>query len=240
MTPGVHLVNIARGALVDQDALRVALDDGPVAMATLDTVDPEPLPDGHWLYAHPKVRLTAHISWYTPAAAGRRGRHLRRRTSAASDAASRCCTSSIPTRATECRARSSSAPASAAGCTCPRCARAGFAVHALVGRDAARTRRRAERLGIPHVCTSLGDALALAGVDAVTIATPPDTHASLAIEACEAGRHVVCEKPFALDADEAERMLAAAERAGVTHLVGHEFRWAPDRALVARAIARRR
>lgn len=66
MTPGVHLVNIARGALVDQDALRVALDRGPLAMATLDTVDPEPLPAGHWLYAHPKVRMTAHISWYTP------------------------------------------------------------------------------------------------------------------------------------------------------------------------------
>jgi phosphoglycerate dehydrogenase-like enzyme len=66
MAPGVHIVNIARGALIDQDALRLALDDGTVAMATLDTVDPEPLPAGHWLYSHPKVRLTAHISWYTP------------------------------------------------------------------------------------------------------------------------------------------------------------------------------
>jgi phosphoglycerate dehydrogenase-like enzyme len=66
MKPGAHLVNIARGSLVDQDALRVALDDGTVAMATLDTVTPEPLPEGHWLYAHPKVRLAAHISWYTP------------------------------------------------------------------------------------------------------------------------------------------------------------------------------
>jgi phosphoglycerate dehydrogenase-like enzyme len=65
--PGVHLVNIARGALVDQDALRVALDDGRVAMATLDTVDPEPLPAGHWLYSHPKVRLSAHVSWVSPA-----------------------------------------------------------------------------------------------------------------------------------------------------------------------------
>jgi phosphoglycerate dehydrogenase-like enzyme len=63
--PGVHLVNIARGSLVDQDALRVALDDGRVAMATLDTVDPEPLPAGHWMYAHPKVRLSAHVSWGT-------------------------------------------------------------------------------------------------------------------------------------------------------------------------------
>jgi phosphoglycerate dehydrogenase-like enzyme len=65
--PGVHLVNIARGALVDQDALRDALDDGRVAMATLDTVEPEPLPDGHWLYSHPKVRLSAHVSWASPA-----------------------------------------------------------------------------------------------------------------------------------------------------------------------------
>jgi phosphoglycerate dehydrogenase-like enzyme len=65
--PGVHLVNIARGALVDQDALRVALDDGRVAIATLDTVDPEPLPEGHWLYSHPKVRLSAHVSWASPA-----------------------------------------------------------------------------------------------------------------------------------------------------------------------------
>jgi phosphoglycerate dehydrogenase-like enzyme len=68
--PGVHIVNIARGALVDQDALRAALDDDRVAMATLDTVDPEPLPDGHWMYAHPKVRLSAHVSWYTPAMLG--------------------------------------------------------------------------------------------------------------------------------------------------------------------------
>jgi phosphoglycerate dehydrogenase-like enzyme len=65
--PGVHLVNIARGALVDQAALREALDDGRVAMATLDTVEPEPLPEGHWLYSHPKVRLSAHVSWASPA-----------------------------------------------------------------------------------------------------------------------------------------------------------------------------
>jgi phosphoglycerate dehydrogenase-like enzyme len=66
MKPGVHIVNIARGALIDQDALRVALDDGTVGRATLDTVDPEPLPPGHWLYSHPNVRVAAHISWYTP------------------------------------------------------------------------------------------------------------------------------------------------------------------------------
>jgi predicted dehydrogenase len=119
----------------------------------------------------------------------------------------------------------------------PALRNAGFTVHALVGRDGARTQRRAERLGVAHACTSLADALALGDVDAVTIATPPHTHAALAIEACSAGRHVICEKPFALDTLEAEAMLVAAEDAGVTHLVGHEFRWSPDRALVARAIA---
>ena len=64
--PGLHLVNIARGSLVDHDALRRALDDGTVARASLDVTDPEPLPAGHWLYEHPKVFLTPHASWTGP------------------------------------------------------------------------------------------------------------------------------------------------------------------------------
>lgn len=64
--PGVHIVNIARGDLIDQDALRAALDSGHIARASLDTVEPEPLPEGHWLYDHPKVRLSAHVSWCMP------------------------------------------------------------------------------------------------------------------------------------------------------------------------------
>jgi phosphoglycerate dehydrogenase-like enzyme len=64
--PGAHLVNIARGELVDQEALRPALDDGRVALASLDTVTPEPLPEGHWLYEHPQVHLSPHISWSSP------------------------------------------------------------------------------------------------------------------------------------------------------------------------------
>jgi phosphoglycerate dehydrogenase-like enzyme len=66
MRPGVHIVNIARGGLVDQDALRDALDRGHVARATLDVAEPEPLPEGHWLYDHPRVRLSPHISWSMP------------------------------------------------------------------------------------------------------------------------------------------------------------------------------
>jgi phosphoglycerate dehydrogenase-like enzyme len=69
--PGVHLVNIARGTLVDQDALRAALDDGLVALASLDVCHPEPPPAGHWLYSHPKVRLSPHISWSNPELGGR-------------------------------------------------------------------------------------------------------------------------------------------------------------------------
>jgi phosphoglycerate dehydrogenase-like enzyme len=69
--PGVHLVNVARGELVDQDALREALDDGRVSLASLDCVDPEPLPAGHWLYRHPKVRLSPHTSWSAPGALDR-------------------------------------------------------------------------------------------------------------------------------------------------------------------------
>jgi phosphoglycerate dehydrogenase-like enzyme len=65
--PGVHVVNIARGALIEQDALRRALDDGRVARASLDTVDPEPLPAGHWMYSHPRVFLTPHSSWSSKA-----------------------------------------------------------------------------------------------------------------------------------------------------------------------------
>lgn len=68
MKPGAHLVNIARGALVDQEALREALDSGRLALASLDVAEPEPLPAGHWLYTHPRVRLSPHISWSAPGA----------------------------------------------------------------------------------------------------------------------------------------------------------------------------
>lgn len=60
--PGAHLINVARGSVIDQEALVRALDDGRLGFATLDVTDPEPLPEGHPLYTHPKIRLTPHIS----------------------------------------------------------------------------------------------------------------------------------------------------------------------------------
>ena len=64
--PGLHLVNIARGALIDDDALLEALDDGRVSQASLDVTHPEPLPAGHPYYSHPRVRLSPHTSVHTP------------------------------------------------------------------------------------------------------------------------------------------------------------------------------
>ena len=60
--PGAHLINIARGSVIDQDALVRALDHGTLGFATLDVTEPEPLPAGHALYSHGRVRLTPHIS----------------------------------------------------------------------------------------------------------------------------------------------------------------------------------
>jgi len=60
--PGLHLINIARGGLLDHGALLEALDTGRIGLASLDVTEPEPLPDGHPLYAHPRVRLSPHTS----------------------------------------------------------------------------------------------------------------------------------------------------------------------------------
>jgi len=112
---------------------------------------------------------------------------------------------------------------------------AGFEVVALVGTDPERTARRAARAGIATASTDL--AAVLPEVDAITVATPPATHKTVALAALRAGRPVLCEKPFTLTTNEARDLVAAAERARVAALVGHEFRWATDRAVLGRAIA---
>jgi predicted dehydrogenase len=114
---------------------------------------------------------------------------------------------------------------------------AGFEVVGLVGTDAERTRRRAASSGVPQAFTDLDEAIRRTGANVVTVATPPHTHAPLSMIAISRGCHILCEKPFARDAGEARAMLEAAQRAGIVHLVGHEFRWTPDRAIFARAIA---
>jgi predicted dehydrogenase len=107
----------------------------------------------------------------------------------------------------------------------------------LVGSDPARVRRRADAAGISQAFTDLDDAIARTGAIAVTVATPPHTHAPLVLAALARGCHVLCEKPFASNAAEARLLLEAAERAGVVHLLGNQFRLRPERVMIARAIA---
>ncbi len=63
---GVHLVNVARGGIVDTAALVAALGSGQVGFASLDVTDPEPLPAGHPLWDAPNVRITPHVAWSSP------------------------------------------------------------------------------------------------------------------------------------------------------------------------------
>jgi predicted dehydrogenase len=64
-------------------------------------------------------------------------------------------------------------------------------------------------------------------IDAVIIATPNDTHWAIAVAAAKAGKHVMCEKPLGLNADEAHKMYVAARDAGVIHMTAFTYRFAP-------------
>jgi len=73
-------------------------------------------------------------------------------------------------------------------------------------------------------------------VDLVDIATPGNTHAEIAVAAARAGKHVLCEKPMALNAGDAAAMLEAASDAGVTHCVNFNYRRLPAVALAQQLI----
>ena len=68
---------------------------------------------------------------------------------------------------------------------------------------------------------------ALPHVDAVVVATPPSTHVPIALEAIEAGKHVLVEKPLATTYSGATRLIDAAAKAGVVLMVGHTFEYNP-------------
>jgi predicted dehydrogenase len=87
-------------------------------------------------------------------------------------------------------------------------------VVAIASRDGARARAAADELGIPVAHASY-EALLADDVDAIYLPLPNDLHAPWTIAAVEAGKHVLCEKPLALDAAQAQAMVAAADAAGV-------------------------
>ena len=66
LKPGAHLVNVSRAELVEEADLRQALDDHQLGLASIDVSWIEPLPAGHWLYDHPRVHFSPHLSWSGP------------------------------------------------------------------------------------------------------------------------------------------------------------------------------
>src|SRR5688500_2135924 len=105
---------------------------------------------------------------------------------------------------------------------------AGLSVVAIAGHNRERTRAVAGELGVP----AQEDWRALVKspeVDLVSIVTPPSEHREMALAALEAGKHVLLEKPTALNADEAEQLLAAARRHPARlALIDHELRFLPS------------
>jgi predicted dehydrogenase len=100
---------------------------------------------------------------------------------------------------------------------------------------------RAERQDLARteglrVYPTWGDVLADPGVDVVLVATPNDSHAHLSIDALEAGKHVICEKPVALDTAELDAILSAAARMGRVFQVHQNRRWDDDYLTVRRIL----
>jgi predicted dehydrogenase len=87
--------------------------------------------------------------------------------------------------------------------------------------------RAKKQTGISTGFIDYNNVLRQADVDAVVIATPNFTHAPIALAAIAAGKHVLCEKPIAMNLAEAKQMLMAAEAAGIVHMTAFTYRFVP-------------
>lgn len=115
--------------------------------------------------------------------------------------------------------------------------KAGGRVAAICDMNIGQAKRFAEAHGIPKTFTSLTEMLAGAPeLDAVSIVTPNRFHCPLVIEALEAGKHVYCEKPPALNAKEMERMLNASQKAGKLLMFDFNNRARPESQAMVRYI----
>ncbi len=94
-------------------------------------------------------------------------------------------------------------------------------VIAIASRDLARARQAATSLGIPKAYGSYEELLADPAIDAVYNPLPNQLHIPWTAKAAEAGKHVLCEKPLAMNADEARTLIAVRDRTGV--LIGEAF-----------------
>lgn len=96
--------------------------------------------------------------------------------------------------------------------------------------------QRAQRLYGCQTTPQLDDVLTDSSVDAVVIATPARTHYALARRSLEAGKHLMVEKPLTLDVSEAEELVATADAASLTLMVGHVFEYNPAVTYIKQAI----
>ena len=101
----------------------------------------------------------------------------------------------------------------------------GSELAAVCDQDEGRLKEVAAELGVAQTYTDAGRMFREAGLDGVSIATPNKFHAPLTIEALKQGLHVLSEKPMARTVKEAERMLAAAEKAGKNLMINFSFRF---------------
>lgn len=108
----------------------------------------------------------------------------------------------------------------------------------VVGRDAERARAAAEQLGFEESSVDLEAVLARDDVHLVDVATPNDSHAAIATAALRAGKHVLCEKPLALNVKEARAMAALARKSPGRVGVWFNYRRCPATALARRIVAR--
>jgi predicted dehydrogenase len=106
----------------------------------------------------------------------------------------------------------------------------------ICGRDAKNVRQAAAQLGWEESATDWREVVNRPDIDIVDISTPGDSHAEIAIAAAKAGKVVFCEKPLANTVKEAEQMLAAVKKAGVIHMICHNYRRVPAVALAKQLI----
>ena len=103
----------------------------------------------------------------------------------------------------------------------------GAELAAICGRNRERAAELAAKYNIPAVFTGYAEMMAQGRLEAVVIATADDSHHALALAALDAGLHVLCEKPLALNAQHAREMAETAEAKGVITLVNFTYRWMP-------------